>query len=481
VLGWQLGSIRRGASRGKSGAPLNANHLLRLDGLPPAMQAELAVDLIDSNRQRLTARLTKARGIDPKLVTRLRIALTRSPSELQCAVEELHKASLFALTAADSRLGRAYILGHELADTCLGVNDAESFRDAFGREAVQLKNQLSDLASSFPPHSSRAVVLSVRAWEAWAAKPNLHKKRIRLPGDWGTQGAAIEDALRRQGELWRDLLAGDKDGQDMLDTDHYLQAGRSLVASMTSSVWEFLKAMWRPFLTMGLICLLGLYLLFSTGAAGKVVGLFLTVLGGLGITGAGVRTQVGKVAGELQSQLWGVALDRAIAEAVLRGPAGWDATIDNIDVPASGAELNLGENIKTLSEFREHVEKKSRRKIRKLLAHDTVFRLDTDTPMAGDDKVAKWLRREPQRARIADTPDSVEELSQGVLLSCSKEGGAAIWRLQEGLIRRWSCYPTREKALATARDLGLTSVPRLISPGAIREQPSSDRRPSSQP
>ena len=481
MLGWQLGSIRRGASRGKPGTPLDGKHLLRLDGLPPEMQAELAVDLIDSNRQRLAARLTKARGIDPKMVARLRAALQQSPSELKCAVEELHEASLFALTAADSRLGRAYVLGHELTDTCLGVEDAESFRNAFGREAVQVKNQLSDLASSFPPHSSRAVVLSLRAWEAWAAKPNLHKKRIRLPGDWDIQGAAIEDALRRQGELWRDLLAGDKDGQDMLDTDHYLQAGRSLVASMTSSVWEFLKAMWRPFLTMGLVCLLGLYLLFSTGAAGKVVGLFLAVLGGLGITGAGVRTQVGKVAGELQSQLWGVALDRAIAEAVLRGPAGWDAAIDDIDVPASGAELSVGENIKTLSTFRERVEGKSRRKIRKLLARDAVFHLDAGKAMAGDDKVAKWLRKEPQRAQIADTPDSVEELSQGVLLSCSKEGGAAIWRLQEGLIRRWSSYPSREKALAVAEDLGLTSVPRLVSPGAIQEPAQSDPQPASQP
>jgi hypothetical protein len=454
VLGWELGSVRRIAPSGASSSSSDDNQLLRLDGLPPRTQATLAIDLIDSKLQRLAPRLTNVRRIDQGLVVNLRLSLTRTQAEMLGAVKELHEASLLALAAADSRLGRAYGLGHELADACLGVNSPKSFRRAFGPDAIKIKNQLSDLASSFPPHASRAVVLSLRVWEAWAANPVLNGTPISLDDDWATKGAAIEEALGRQGMLWRDLLAGDKQGQDMLDTDHYLQAARSMMATMASTIWSFIKAMRLPLGLATAVFLLGLGLLLFTDPAGKAVGLLLAILGGLGVTGTGIRTQLGKVTGQLQSELWGAAMDIAIAEAVLSGPNGWGTDVTEVSVPARGASPNLGANLEILGEFRKQAKRRRpRKRIRELLAVDVAFFPENESAVRGRDEVIQWLRDESHAARIGREPDKVDELAPGVLLSGRKNGTASIWRVQERTVRWWRGYDSRATALANARTL----------------------------
>jgi hypothetical protein len=454
VLGWELGSVRRIGPLDDSNPPSQDGHLVRLDGLPAGTQAELSIDLIDSKLQKLAPRLTNVRKIDRRMVTDLRRALTGSHAELLGTVEALHVISLLALATADSRLGRAYDLGHELADICLGVDSAKDFGRAFGPEAIKIKNQLADLASSFPPHSSRAVVLSLRVWESWAANPEISGNRIDLRESWDTQGGAIKEALNRQGMLWRDLLAGDKQGQDMLDTNHYLQAAHSMATTMVSAIWGFVKAMRIPLGVAGAVFLLGLGLLLFTGAAGKAVGLFLAILGALGVTGAGARTQLGKVTGQLQSELWGAAMDRAIAEAVLSGPTGWGTGVAKVSVPASGASPNLGANLKVLNEFRHQAKRRWRRKkVLELLAIDAVFFPKPNAPIHGNEEIAGWLREGTNARRITSEPDRVDELAPGVLLSGRKDSTASIWRVQEGTVRWWRGYDSRAAAGADAEQL----------------------------
>ena len=80
---------------------------------------------------------------------------------------------------------------------------------------------LDDLASALPPHVGHSVASSLKRWSAWVAQL--------------VDGPAINDAvnaLRRQGELWRALLSGEKHATDMLDTDNYLDAARSLATHM---------------------------------------------------------------------------------------------------------------------------------------------------------------------------------------------------------------------------------------------------------
>jgi hypothetical protein len=447
VLGWELASILRHAPFEERTIEYRSARLLRLDALSPLMQAKLGVNLVESNLQKLDGRLTRTKRIDSGRVPALRLALERRQVVLEGVVDALHTEALFALASADSKLGRAYALGHELADICLEPSDLRSFENAFGNQAVPVKDRLADLASSFPPHASRAVVLSLRAWEEWAAEPKLSGKQL----NWGRDGAGVKAALRRQGMLWRDLLAGDKCGQDMLDTSHYIQAASSLIASMVSTLWRFARPLWAPLLGLLALVLGGLGLVFLVGA--KIVGSILAILGAVGFTSAGIRARLGDVAGQLQSQLWGAELDGAIAKAVLTGPDDWGAKVDDIHVPASGAPPKTAENLKTLREFRRRVRSRSARRVSHLLAPEAEFAIPGSDPVQGRKDVASWLVKKDQSKRIGAEPDKVVGVAPGVLVS-SLDGRAAVWRVREGKVRWRQGFSSWEKALDAAHSLG---------------------------
>lgn len=421
--------------------------LLRLDALSSSMRARLAVELVDSNLQKLDRRLANSKRIDSCRIPALRLAVQQRQGALEKAINELHLEALFALASADAKLSRAYALGYELADICLEPSDRRSFEDAFGTQAVAAKDRLADLASSFPPHASRAVVLSLRAWEEWAAEPKLDGKQL----NWRRDGAGVKSALRRQGVLWRDLLAGDKQGQDMLDTSHYIQAASSLVASMVSTIWGFMRPLRVPLLLL-LACVVGGLALFFSGGA-KILGSILAALGAIGITSAGIRARLGDVTGHLQSQLWGAELDRAIAEAVLTGPDDWDAKVEDIHVPASGAPPKTAANLETLREFRDGVRSGSKKRVVQLLAPEAEFVLPGGEPVQGRQSVAEWLLKPPQATRIGTEPDSVVGVKPGVLVS-SLDGGAAVWRVREGKVRWRKGFASLAEALMEARSLG---------------------------
>ena len=228
--------------------------------------------------------------------TRPRSCARRSPGRakdlgaLRQAIEKLHLGCSSALTSADFRLEKAFTLGHALAETSLLPEDRGSFDRAFGPRIVSIKNWLADLASVLPPHPSRAVALSLRTWESWAAEPTQDGEPIA----WPKQGAGVRAALRRQGELWRALLAAEKSAPDMLDTNHYLRAASALVAALNSSIWRFLRPLAIPLAVAILLLGGGVALLLLTGTAGQVVGAIAAAAGAVGITGAGLRARLGK-------------------------------------------------------------------------------------------------------------------------------------------------------------------------------------------
>ena len=398
---------------------------------------------------KLEKRLPDVDPVDPCWIETLRdTAKGEDEESLREAVKGFHLEVLRTLTAAELRLGRAYGLGHALADTCLRPTNVASFQEAFGVRLIAVKDWLADLASSFPPHSSRAVVLSLRTWEAWAANPRLDKERI----EWKRDGSGVRDALRRQGELWRDLLAGDKDGLDMLDTTHYLQAASSLVGSLRSTVWRFLKALGWLLVGAVLALLGGIALLLFTDTLGQVAGAVLTALGALGITGAGVRTHLGKVTAQLQSWLWGAELDLAIAQAVLIGPAGWGMKVADVAVPATGPAPKVAANMTVLHEFRGAAARGKSKEIRKLLAADAKFEVDHGKPLRGRDAIVEWvLRTEPPPETTE--PDEVEAIGTGILI-VHRPDGAELWRIQEGKVRRWASYTTVDEARTAAEGKG---------------------------
>jgi len=447
ALGWEVVSLFRDASFG-DGAAEEHGGLPGLGTLSKRRRTALAVDLIEADLRKLGDALAAANPVESANLEELRRVVEAEPvdpSELREAVEVLHVDVLFTLTAADLRLGRAYGLGHALADTCLRPADRASFDLAFGTRLIRVKDWLADLASSFPPHSSRAVVLSLRAWEAWAVDPELGGE----PLAWETHGAGVREALRRQGEVWRDLLADDKRGDDMLDTSHYLRAANSLVAVMASTVWRFLRPLRVPLAVAVLLLAGGVALLLLTGVVGKVLGAIAVAAGALGITGAGVRARLGKVAMQLQSRLWGAELDLAIAEAVLIGPAGWNAGVASVAVPASGAAPKVAANLEALREFRRAVAERREERIRSLLVPNALFDSGEEV-LRERDAVVEWLARTPEATRIASPPKRVVAVGPGFLVTYADEG-ADVWRVQEGRVRWWRRFGDGEEAHAAAQ------------------------------
>lgn len=453
ALGWETASLFRGSSFDSGRGDVGGDDALPgLTGFTPEQRTELAVDLIEAKLCKLEGRLTATGPVDPARIEQLRGELGKGVDDrepLRGAVRELHLEALRTLTAADLRLGRAYGLGHALADTCLRPRDRESFDAAFGERLIAVKDWLADLASSFPPHSSRAVVLSLRAWERWAADPRLDEE----PLAWSTHGAGVRDALHRQGELWRDLLARDKDGGDMLDTGHYLSAANSLIATMASTLLSFLKPLWWVLLiAIPLLCA-GVALLF-TDTGDQAVGAILTALGALGITGAGLKTRLGKVATQLQSQLWGAELDLAIAEAVLIGPPGWGAKVSDISVPPTGPVPKVAENLAVLQRFRSAVAAGKAADVRELLAPDVEFTLDGGDAVRRPAAVAEWILVAENASRVASEPRRVEAVGSGVLITHG-DGPAQVWRVQEGKVRRCTSFADAEQARAAAEGNGI--------------------------
>jgi hypothetical protein len=452
-VGWQVAALYRDGSLQKPEGRGGRDGLPGLSALSPFERTTLTANQVEAGLERLADRLAVA-GVDPVSIRDLRKALDADadePDKFRRPVEQLHVDVLLALTAADPSLGKAYGLGHALADTCLLPEDRDLFDQAFGPRIVNIKDWLADLASRFPPHSSRAVVVSLRAWESWAADPKIDEGAL----DWPKQGAGVRAALRRQGELWRALLSGEKQGRDMLRTTDYLQAARGLIGQTMVMARRFLGRLAIP-LALAILSLGGgIALLVTTGAGGKVVGALLTAAGAIGITSAGIRARLSQVAMQLEARLWGAELDLAIAGAVLIGPDGWGKSVadDEIDVPATGASPKVTANLDTLAQFRAAVKAGDRIKVAELLAPGAEFTGYHQEVTEGD-ALADWVVQGRQQKRIATEPQRVVAAVPGKLVAYI-DPGADVWRLRESKILHWQSFADRN----TARQLaGLRPV-----------------------
>jgi hypothetical protein len=448
AIGWQVGSLRSDTSLFDA-APAQAGPGSGLTALQPLDEVRRSMDRIKGGLHKLTIHL-EAAGFDPIPTDALEEALKRAfgQPDLRRVLTEFDGGVSSALTAADGRLGMAHDIGRALAETCLEPEDQQSFDRAFGPRIVDIKAWLADLASSFPDHASRAVVLSLRTWEAWAADPRLDDE----PLDWPRHGAAVRAALRRQGDVWRALLSGEKEGTDMLDAWHYVRAANGLVVEMVSTLWRFVRPLALPLGFLLLLLAGGVALLVTQEPVAKIVGAIATVVGAVGITGAGIRARLGQVTAQLQTFLWGAELDFAVADAILIGPEGWKAELAH--VPAIGPVPKAASNLETLREFRgalrDDKSKQRRRRLASLLATEAEFIDASGKQRQGPAKITGWLLRDREAmTRIAAKPQSVVAGRPGWLVADFGDRADACW-VREGQIRHWQVFAdidsAREKA-----------------------------------
>ena len=366
VLGWHVaelfhskvpGSVRRRQA--------SLEKLAGIGDLGPLAQARLLLAQVQVDLQRVWQLIDLDHPQpDPSPVQSLLEADARAPGQFQAAMAGLHEELLVGLTAADFRLGKAYGLGRALAETALlpDASNPQTFQRLFARyRLANLLEWLADLKSLFPPHAAEAVRGSLPAWAAWSQHPVLRPplddrrqpwdwegedpapvtvpapptwalsrwmpaKRPHLPQgrpvDWSSAAdrESITRALHRQGQLWRAVLSGEKDGVDLLSGDDYVGAADRLVGQLRRLLRGFLRRFWiTTSVLAGLVVVIIATLVFVRTAS-RVAAVVLTAAGAIGLTWKSAASGLGRVLGQVQRPLWESELDTAVASAITRLP-----------------------------------------------------------------------------------------------------------------------------------------------------------------
>jgi hypothetical protein len=329
ALGWHMSELYERHLPADKRKPVD---LPGLGDLRKQRPLALVINQVEVGVRALEGLVTEA-GLDPIVLTDVKVLSERKTDA--DPVLATHARLLTELTATDPRIGKAYGLGRALADSCQEPNDLDGLRKALSPYRIaNLLRWLDDLASALPAHAAHSVATSLGRWRDALYPPNdgrvqismnplktwrSWQERRRRPKALATTGAEKVDetvkALRRQGELWRALLSGEKQGQDMLEVDNYLDAGRQLLSQTAAIVRGLIRRM--PLLASAVAVLVGggIWLL-SKGNSGHWVAGATSVLAGLGLTWKGLGSAFGQLAGKLEQPLWGAVLDDAIADAI---------------------------------------------------------------------------------------------------------------------------------------------------------------------
>ena len=329
ALGWHMSELYTRHLPADKRKPVD---LPGLGDLRKQRPLALVIDQVEVGVNALEGLVTQA-GLDPIDLTKVKLLSEKKTND--DPVLATHDQLLIELTAADARIGTAYGLGRALADSCQEPDDLAGLKKELSPYRIaNLLRWLDDLASALPAHAAHSVAASLGRWRDALYPPNSgriqiswspletwrswQERRRRPKALSATDAKKVDEAmkaLRRQGELWRALLSGEKQGKDMLEVENYLDAGRQLLSQTAAIVRGLVRRM--PLLASAVAVLVGggIWLL-SKGNSGHLVAGATSVLVGLGLTWKGLGGALGQLGGKLEQPLWGAALDDAIADAI---------------------------------------------------------------------------------------------------------------------------------------------------------------------
>ena len=306
-LGWDMNRLYRVASLMRPFAYSGDSKLPSQRDFGGALNTERRLASVSSGLRRLAGALEAAGLARPAMTDLISRYTGGGPKEeVREAVYRLHVETLITVQAADPRLGSAYNLGRAFADSAT-QSDLEVLKKRFSFYRVQgLREELEQLAGSFPPHAAHAVSDSLCVWQA-ALGPRLEA---------GASGKGPEDALPRQAETWRGLLSGERLGSDRLDTDDYAGAAKRLVNHAGTVAWGVVRS-YGLALAAGLAIVVGgLAVAIAAGGAVAVVGGIGAAASALGVSWKGIAATLSALSGHLRAPLWEAELDLAIAHAI---------------------------------------------------------------------------------------------------------------------------------------------------------------------
>jgi hypothetical protein len=207
------------------------------------------------------------------------------------AVKAVRTELLRELYVQDHFRGMAFTLGGQLEALCIG-----SDREALARGIPEVSKPLLALATSLPPNAAHSVLNSLALW---SEQLKAHGREF------------APEHIRRQGGIWRSILAGDVAARDLLHLSDYVGTAEEVVARLH----EFaVKALRRHLLIPAVLALLVLagsvvLLLFSDKVAAGATG----VIAALGLSWKGIGQYLGKAAAQGEQALWDAQIDWTIA------------------------------------------------------------------------------------------------------------------------------------------------------------------------
>lgn len=308
ALGWQMAELYRPHRRRRS-KPAAEDDLPGLGALQDADRIKILVDQVQAALTRLHDAVAKT-GLQSPDIAAMRAQLEGGDEQRRQAVWKLHMETIALLTAADFRLGKAYGLGRALADTCRKpANAAEVGQQLDHHRLSNLLGWLDELSSALPRHAGHSVAASLERWRDCAE--SWQDGTLEMSED------ELLRRLRRQGELWRALLSGEKQGSEMLEVDNWLDVARDFMGRAgrigRGLVWRM------PLLTALIVALFGLgvwLMLRQHDEPAAIVAGATGVIGSLGLTWKGIGGTLGQLLEKLEQPLFGAATDQAIADAI---------------------------------------------------------------------------------------------------------------------------------------------------------------------
>jgi hypothetical protein len=307
-LGWDMSRLYHVASIHRPYAYTGKGKLPAQRDFSGALNTERRLVAVSAGLRRLEGSLERAQLASPPLTTVLsQYTGGASKEELREAIYRLHVQVLITLQAADARLGSAYNVGRVFADTAT-PSDLDVLKDRFSFHRVQgLREELAQLAASFPPHAAQAVSHSLCTWQCVLSSRFKSAER---------SAKGPETALPRQAEVWRGVLSGERLGTDRLDVEDYLNAGQHLVDQSRAIAWGVVRSYRGALLAGVVIALAGLASAIAIGGAGAVIAGIAAAASAFGVSWKGIGSTLTALAGYLRAPLWGAELDLAVAHAI---------------------------------------------------------------------------------------------------------------------------------------------------------------------